>query len=191
MKKIFLLSICALFGCKKEVNEFKLDNYTKYTVNSGSHSSTPVFLKTFINSCNINGSAYFTENSKYNLGTSDQYDWNKLDGFKLDLNSVPNNSAMIAWRYNIVDNVFEIGPYFNNYGLVFPDNNQIIKVGVNEVFGYNVKLSGKVATISITKGNVTVSKVKELKSAFIFTRVSLWFGGNRTAPNKIEVFIKR
>ena len=72
-----------------------------------------------------------------------------------------------------------------------PDNNQIIKVAANEVFSYNVKLTGKVASISITKGNVTISEVRELKSAFILTRVSLWFGGNRTAPNKIEVFIKR
>lgn len=191
MKKILLLISCSLFACKKEVNQLKLTGYTKYTVAQGSHNSTPVFLRTFWGGCNINGSAYFTENSKYDLGDSDQYDWNKLDGFKLDFNSVPNNAAMIGWRYNLVDSTFEIAPYFNNYGIVLPDSNQIIKVAVNEVFDYNIRLSGNTATISITKDNITTTKFRVLKYASFFTRVSLWFGGNRVSPKNVEVFIKR
>lgn len=182
--------MCLIFGCKK-VDQLRVSGFTKYSVSKGGNSSTPIAFQTFINNCNINASAYFTEKSKYNLVDVDQFDWNKLDGFKLDLNSVPNNSALIGWRYNVVANYFEIAPYFNNNGLVLPDNNEILTILPNEIFTYNVKFSGKKATISITKGNITITKTRQLKSAFIFPRVSLWFGGNKTAPNNLEVFINR
>lgn len=180
--------VCFLFGCKKDKD---LSGYQKYSIKSGSHNSTPIYLKTFWNKCNISSSAYFTENSKYYLGDSDQFDWNKLDGFKLDYNSIPNNAAMVAWRYNTLEGTFEVAPYFNKNGIVFPDSSEIIKVNVNEVFSYNVSFDGSNATVAITKNGVIVNKAAVLKKTTLFTRVSVWFGGNRAAPSDLEVFIKR
>lgn len=179
-----------LFACKK-TDSLKNSGFTKYTVNSGDHNSTPFYFKGYVGECNINASAYFTENSVYNLNSVDQLDWNKLDGFKLDYNGVPNHAAMVAWRYNVIDSIFEIAPYFNNNGLVLPDTNEIIKVKPYEIFYYNVSLNGKNSSISITHKLVTITKSRVLRNAFAFTRVSAWFGGNMTAPNKVELFIKR
>lgn len=178
-----------LFACKKEVNPLKLTGFTKYTISQGSHSSSPIFIKPLSGDCTISGEAYFTEDSFYDLGTIDQLDWNKLDGFKLDYNPVPNHAAMIGWR--ALDSVIEVGPYFNNKGIVFPDTNEILRIPPFEIFYYTISLRGKVATVSITYNGTTITKSQVLRSAFLYTRVSFWFGGNRTAPNKVECFIKR
>lgn len=189
--KLFILSVFAsiipLFSCKKE----KIDGFVKYTIKRGNHNSNPLATKVFFNKCNINESAYFTSASVYNLNGSDQLDWNKLGGFKLDYNSVPKNAAMIVWRYNIVSGLFEIAPYFNNDAIIFPEINEIISVNDSEIFSYNISLDKDKATVNITKGNLSISKTRTLRNAYVFTSVSAWFGGNKTAPNDINLFIKR
>lgn len=183
-----LLLLITFFSCNKSKD---MNGYVKYKVKKGEHASSPLYFYTYVKSCNIKSSAFFTEKSVYDLKNSDQLDWNKLDGFKMDLNRVPTHAAMVAWRYNIVDSVFEVAPYFNNNGLILPEFNEIIKLKEGETFGYNISLYGDNANVTITKGVVTIGKTLKLRSGFILTRVSLWFGGNKKAPNDIEVYIKK
>lgn len=192
MKKIMIFISCILFGCGSNTTQPFGSGFTKYYINAGSHTSSPVIFYPQYGNCNINGQAYFTEKSFYDLKDEDQLDWNKFDGFKLDYNSVPNNSAMIAWKASLIDSTIEIAPYFNNYGLVLPDSNQIIKVKPYEIFSYNVRLNGDIASISITKGLITINKMRKLIRPYTpYTRVSFYFGGNEVAPNYVETFIKR
>ena len=61
----------------------------------------------------VAGTATFTENSVYDLQTVDQYDWNKLTGISFTLLRPDTDAIMVAWRYNVTTQMFEVGPYYN------------------------------------------------------------------------------
>lgn len=190
MKKILI--VLALFSCNKADFNQDLDfkkGFTKVTIKENNHSSTPLFTKVYYKNCKFSGKAYFTENSKYYL-SNNSLQWNKLTGFKLDYNTVPNNAGMVAWRYIPSDTIFEVAPYFNKNGIVFPDTNEILRVKVNEQFDFFCQLQGKNATIRISKDSTIIEKQLTLINALFFTRVSVWFGGSEKAPNDIELYIK-
>jgi hypothetical protein len=189
MKKTILWVSLALFSCQKQ--EFDIDalkkKYRRVTIQENTHTSSPLFTKVFYKNCDFTGSAYFTDKSRYYL-TNNVLQWNKLSGFKLDANSVPNHAGMVAWRYIVNDSIWEVAPYFNKNGIIFPDTNEILRVGMNEVFNFRCKLQGKNATITIFKDSTMITKGVELINALFFTRVSVWFGGTEKAPNFIELY---
>jgi len=134
----------------------------------------------------VTGSAMFTENSIYDLHSVDQYDWNKLTGISFNFLRPDKNALMVAWRYNVADNDFEIAPYFNvNLARILPnEQTEVIKVPIGQSFDFTVDYSG----ITLTDGNQTVFKpipadlpTNQL-TAF---RVQPWFGGTSQPPNTL------
>lgn len=126
----------------------------------------------------ISGSGYFTSESKYNLGTEDQYDWNKLVGYSQNP-FVPNeNAMMIAWRYIPSRDEFQLCPYFNIKGKNVYDDAYILRVKDNQTFYFEV--SNRVF-ISTTGDYVEIQQPKSLK--FLWYRIQAWFGGT-SVPNK-------
>jgi hypothetical protein len=187
------IPLLLLLACNKAVLEKTLPDpadYKKFSIQQGDHNSTPLLMKMFYQNCYINGKFYFTEASKYNLGDEDQYDFNKLVGFKLDYNPVPNHSALIGWRYDTLMDCFQVAPYFNKNGLVLPLSSEIVDIEPYEVVNYQIKLQGKLATIRLYNEYFDIEKELELKKAGLFTRVHPWFGGNEFAPNDIELYLR-
>ena len=134
----------------------------------------------------VNGFGSFTTNSIYNLNNADQYDWNKLTGISF---SIPGdvNSSMVAWRYNVQDQVFEIAPFFNvNKARILPQQSEIITVPIGDTYGFNVDYDG----ITISYGNQAVFKATPVgltPNFWTSYRVSVWFGGTSLPPNLIQL----
>ena len=134
------------------------------------------------------GDATFTADSAYDLQDEDQYDWNKLAGITFTPWRPDRNSSMVVWRYNLQNDMFEIGPFFNvDFGYVFPTDDQIITVPVDETFNYAVDYQG----ITVTYGDRTVHKATpgDLRPNFwTSARVTGWFGGSEVAPRTISYY---
>lgn len=140
---------------------------------------------------NVTGSAMFTEKSIYDLQSVDQYDWNKLTGISFNLLRPDKNALMVAWRYNVAENVFEIAPYYNvDFARKLPNEpTEVIKVPIGQSFNFAIDYSG----ITLTYGNQTVTKFipadlpTNQLTAF---RIQPWFGGTSLPPNTLSLYLK-
>ena len=164
------------------------------TVYKGTHFTIPNNFGFFIQK--VSGSATFTPNTTYDLGDSDQYDWNKLTGIAFTPLEPDRDSAMVGWRYNLVDQVFEIAPFYNvNKVRILPNENplspgyEVIQVPADQTFTYTVDYTG----VTISYGGRTVFKpYPEGLTPNVWTaaRVSGWFGGNEAAPRTVSYYLK-
>jgi hypothetical protein len=139
----------------------------------------------------VTGTAMFTEQSIYDLHSVDQYDWNKLTGISFTFLRPDKNALMVAWRYNVADNDFEVAPYYNvDLARILPDEQtEVIKVPIGESFGFTVDYSG----ITLTYGNKTVFKPipAELPTNQLTAfRVQPWFGGTSLPPTTLSLYLK-
>lgn len=140
---------------------------------------------------NVTGTAMFTEKSIYDLQSVDQYDWNKLTGISFNFFRPDKNALMVAWRYNVADNDFEIAPYYNvDLARILPaEPGEVIKVPIGETFSFTVDYSG----ITLTYGNQTIFKPiptdlhPNQLTAF---RIQPWFGGTSLPPNTLSLYLK-
>ncbi len=137
----------------------------------------------------VSGDATFTADSVYDLKDEDQYDWNKLAGITFTPWRPERDAGMVVWRYNLQDNTFEVGPFFDNdFAYVFPTKDEIITVSADETFDYAVDYNG----ITITYGDRTVFKPypEDLKPNFwTSARVTGWFGGSEVAPRTLTYYL--
>lgn len=140
---------------------------------------------------NVTGSAMFTEDSIYDLQSVDQYDWNKLTGISFNFLRPDKNALMVAWRYNVAENVFEIAPYYNvDLARILPDEQtEVIKVPIGQSFDFAVDYSG----ITLTYGSETVFKgipPNLPTNRWTAFRIQPWFGGTSLPPNRISLYLK-
>ena len=164
------------------------------TVYKGTHFTIPNNFGFFIQK--VSGSATFTPDTTYDLGDSDQYDWNKLTGIAFTPLEPDRDSAMVGWRYNLVDQVFEIAPFYNvNKVRILPNENplspdyEVIQVPADQTFTYTVDYTG----VTISYGGRTVFKAYPTgltPNVWTAARVSGWFGGNEVAPRTVSYYLK-
>lgn len=134
----------------------------------------------------VAGTATFTENSVYDLQTVDQYDWNKLTGISFTLLRPDTDAIMVAWRYNVTTQMFEVGPYYNvDTARIMPTDSEIISVPVGQKFTFTADYQG----ITVQYGDTLVYKPipdglhPNQLCAF---RINSWFGGTSRAPKTIS-----
>ena len=164
------------------------------TIYKGTHFTIPNNFGVFIR--NVSGSGTFTANTTYDLGDSDQWDWNKLTGIAFTPLEPDRDSAMVGWRYNLVSQLFEIAPFYNvNKVRILPNENplspgyEVISVPADQTFTYIVDYTG----VTISYGDRTVFKpYPEGLTPNVWTaaRVSGWFGGNEVAPRTVSYYLK-
>lgn len=138
----------------------------------------------------VSGDAMFTDNTVYDLHTSDQYDWNKLTGISFNILQPDQNALMVAWRYNVIAKNFEIAPYYNvDLARILPKEPQeVISVPIGEKFSFYVDYNG----ITLRYGSKTVFKPipadlhPNQLTAF---RVQTWFGGTSLPPNTLTLYL--
>ncbi|WP_319433806.1 hypothetical protein [Mycobacterium sp. RTGN5] len=137
----------------------------------------------------VAGNATFTENTVYDLHNVDQYDWNKLTGISFTFWHPDDNAIMIAWRYNVDTQMFEIGPYYNmDFARIMPTDDEIISVPVDATFTFSADYHG----ITLQYGDTVVYKPipaglhPNQLSAF---RINSWFGGTSRAPRTISYYM--
>ena len=123
----------------------------------------------------------FLQSCRYDLGTQDQLDTNKLFGVS-SLSGVHKNSARFGWRYNLDTEKIDLFSYLYLNGE--RRNHYIDSVNINQ----KVKL-----TIHWTKERVYFLFNDDLREYYklnlgnIVLVNGLYFGGNRTAPHDIEI----
>ena len=141
------------------------------------------------------GTGTFTTNSAYDLGDSDQYDWNKFTGIAFTPLEPDRDSAMVGWRYNLTTQEYEIAPFYNvDKVRILPNENplspdyEVISVPAGETFQFSVDYTG----ITLSYGGTTVFKPYPpglVANVWTAARVSGWFGGNEVAPRTLSYFI--
>ena len=107
----------------------------------------------------------FTHESKYILGDSDQFDWNKLYGMgNIWRFGKWRKEQFWAWRYLPLTDNFEVVKYYREGGHI--RWGEIVTVQTNEE--------------------------KILHNVWFSLPIPLptYFGGNRRTPNKIEILVK-
>lgn len=160
---------------------------TPIVIFKGTHFSLP--RQTVLWVKNVTGHATFTENSIYDLNSEDQYDWNKLTGITFTPLRPDTDAIMVAWRYNLDSQMFEIGPYYNkDLARIMPTDDQIISVPLGEEFDFAVDYNG----ITLTYGDQTVYKPLPeglVPNFWTSERISSWFGGTSVAPKTVSYFM--
>lgn len=138
----------------------------------------------------VAGKATFTERSVYDLHNVDQYDWNKLTGISFTFWHPDDNAIMIAWRYNVDTQMFEIGPYYNmDFARITPTDDEIISVPMGATFTFDADYNG----ITLQYGDTVVYKPipeglhPNQLSAF---RINSWFGGTSLPPKTISYYMR-
>ncbi len=164
------------------------------TIYKGTHFTIPNNFGFFIQK--VSGSGTFTPNTTYDLGDSDQWDWNKLTGIAFTPLEPDRDSAMVGWRYNLLTQNFEIAPFYNvNKVRILPNENpaspgyEVISVPADQTFTYTVDYTG----VTISYGGRTVFKPYPqglTPNVWTAARVSGWFGGNEVAPRTVSYYLK-
>lgn len=145
---------------------------------------------------NLSGRFIFTESSKYDLKSNDQYDWNKMCGIKIGLLSQEKDGTMIGWRY--ADNKFQIALYVHGgvkqKGFVGSGNafvsETIIDIPINTECYFNIVINKDYAELIVqvplpadslrrfTTYTINIERKNGFTSGYL---INSWFGGQRTA----------
>ena len=160
---------------------------TPIVIFKGTHFSLP--RQTVLWVKKVTGHATFTENSIYDLNHVDRQDRNTLTGIRSPPLHPDTDAIMVAWRYNLNSQMFEIGPYYNkDLARIMPTDDQIISVPLGEEFDFAVDYNG----ITLTYGDQTVYKPLPeglVPNFWSSERISSWFGGTSVAPKTISYFM--
>jgi hypothetical protein len=159
-----------------------------YIIKKGDHFSSPRTPKALVRQ--VNGQVKFTA-ANYNLDGGDQFDWNKLTGISFNPLNPSRDAVMIGWRWNNLTNKIQLGAYFNVKGQnIYPELNMspIMEVSQTELVTFKIDYNQVVITSTIQNKSITIPVPQGMfKSWLTSFRIQPYFGGNRSAPNYIEI----
>jgi hypothetical protein len=176
---IALLSSTIFLACTEDVIE---DGFTVYRIEKGQHESGN--RVNFTSRDYVSYKVRFTESCLYTIPSEDSLDVNKLFGLS-DATSHSNHSARFGWRAK--GNQIEIMTYVRRSGQIITE--PIGRVSIGEVADYNIEILDTVYRFSFNSKTQMVKR----QSKYNNMRYHLWpyFGGNQTAPHKIEIYMKK
>lgn len=131
----------------------------------------------------------FTDSCKYVFNDEDQYDWNKLTGLSFNLLDARQDSIMCGWRYNPINDMFELCSYYHVNGSFNPPSTPLISVKSGEVFEVSFIFDkvNKEATIQIKTEESIVSNKTPFDKFGINRTINTWFGGTKPAPHSMQI----
>lgn len=205
--KLLLLSAVFLIASCGSIDPLP-DGFVELTIKEDSHRARPYRFswkeRTYL--------AYqwrFDESAAYELGDSDQCDWNKLTGLSLHKLENRKNSVIVGWRYDR-EGFLWVAPYYHENDGTFWANAscssglspqtvdpelQAIRVDIGDVFETHINVSADgdwtALTIINTVTGATSYWENDWSEDFRKTReIYPWFGGNEEAPQEIRIFRK-
>ena len=130
----------------------------------------------------------FTFGSKYNLGDEDQYDVNKL--FGIGSMMIHRNSDRFGWRYDTLTNKFLIYAYYYRSGVRYTE--LLASVVANHWVSLSISIKKGFTEYAISQGGsmLNIFRVGS-KRRFFNILLGPYFGGNRTAPKSLELYLKK
>lgn len=160
-----------------------------YTARAGQHDFTPSPLPIPGEARTLEGTAKFMPSCWYdNLG-EDQSDWNKLAGVYKWSDVVKNkNSVILAWRPDIkIRDMFDLILYENIDGANVPKESGVYKIKAGEEFRFMFAELGGQYLLYIN-GTLLGTQANDIDYKVI-GKISAWFGGNRTAPWDMHIYM--
>ena len=160
-----------------------------YVVQAGQHDfkpspfPIPEQARTVTVTFMLDSSCYYTS-----LGV-DNHDWNKLFGFyKWDDYKKNKNAIMIAWRPCLaLRNAFQVCLYENINNLNRPQEDKIQVIQANRFYSATL-LHRDGRFIAMLNVDTLGTQRNELEYRTV-GKISAWFGGNRTAPNRMYLYM--
>lgn len=133
----------------------------------------------------------FRPNCNYNLGDSDQFDWNKLFGVCFGIRGIHRNSLRFGWRYNTDKGCIELCTIVYREDDV-PQRVYREDVALNQ--WCNFDLSYRVEPYYIgydfrINGRTVHSGIMPTPGALCYFGCGLYFGGHLRAPKTMTVDI--
>ena len=191
-----------------EVEAVKLHRYVCHKgchvfMRGGSYVEPPTFI---YKPYRVEWNVKFSHLSKYDLSGVDQRDWNKGGGLSFNFLTNHIDGAMWAWRYNLEDNLFDVGVYCH------VDGKRVVSKGLEPWADPNdAEVLLKVRTDTMFTVAMVIDWIeKEYHFTFSvgdhykagadvpfdhdrrFARtIGTWFGGNQKAPHKVSIEMNR
>jgi len=167
-----------------------------FTFHKGKHRARPLYWlhwwPLLFNPVEVARRVCFSFSTKYDLGSDDQQDHNKLFGISFTRDP-HRNSARFGWRYDPVKNKFILSAYCYLNGerhmvdlcdLVVNRQYDCTLVITNSDYQFNVRQVDNGATLN----NTAISKGHNKKNGYL---LGPYFGGNHVAPNNMTIEMKR
>lgn len=180
-------------GCFINYSSNQKTKMRSYTIPAGKHRST-YSPKFHFGKKRIVANVIFTESCRYNLGTPDQKDWNKLFGLSFGLDP-HKNSARWSWRYNADSGLIELSPYcyLDSTRIMADDQARIISIPIGEQTELTITLD-PAQYFFLYRKNIEMKPV--LFTHLFYGKQPGWglilnpyFGGNKAAQHKIEILM--
>lgn len=157
----------------------------KYTILEGEHYSTHS-IKIYTGKTSLPFSVNFDESCRYDLGTIDQLDVNKLAG--VSFGNHETNSIRIGWAYNLITQKMDLFAYCYENGtrLIHPIGNCNLSEDVSIKLELN--FNGNTFKISLAGSAFREFPYKypALKAGYYLFP---YFGGNNPAPHNMIIYL--
>jgi hypothetical protein len=158
-----------------------------YRIFKGFHFSTILCLTSKKNTLEYFTSIVFTEDMKYTIEGENQFDFNKLLGWKGKFFTPRFDTMMVGWRWNPLNDCFEVVPYWHIGSRAYDfDMNKLMQIKVGDMLHIKFSVVGKQAEITM------ICDTKEITDTRVFTKqysrfwkINPWFGGDESAPKTI------
>lgn len=161
----------------------------KYTVQGGRHDFLPNHTLLPGEARDFEGVITFHSSMWYNNLGEDNHDWNKLFGVYRYIDIYKDvNSFILAWRPDTkIEGMFELCMYENIQGKNAPKESAIYKVRANERFTFSLdEINGK---YSLYVNNTLLGTQQNGHTYKVIGKISAWFGGNKTAPHTMWLYM--
>lgn len=193
MKKLLLGMLLTLATTSCMMEQGFLHYFNEFTVEAGDHrfkedNASPIYIKPILKfSGSSTVGAYFTESAFYDkaLLGYDSMDVNKLYGLSDCYAQHQSHSVRVGWR-PIDSGVMELFAY------VYSNGNRTIQtlgtVVPYERFKFKIDLHGDYYDVWFKGAHIKLPRDKKC-NAGTYYRLFPYFGGNKPAPHKIQLWM--
>jgi hypothetical protein len=151
----------------------------------GMHYGFGHFPWPFFGDGTIKRSVVFSESCAYDLGNSDQQDWNKLFGLSFG-GFHHQNSVRYVWRYNTTLKLIEIGAYWYEDGV--RNSKRFFHAEIGKKYDMEITVTRSRYLFSVRNEKLFMGVPKKPTKPWGY-QLGLYFGGNQVAPHNIKVKI--
>lgn len=164
----------------------------RFSIKPGQHDFSPRDPLAFYtyNNSKLQWQFRFNANCWYDSLGDDNADWNKLGGITAAFS--PNNvdSLLIGWRPDPQPGYFQVCIYENIGRENRPQENRIKVISSNQFFSVTFLPLNDEFAINWQIPNFPAeywTKSNQRKPFKLWRIIGLWFGGNRTAPQEMNI----
>lgn len=162
-----------------------------FRIQSGHHRALPLRFGLWWHRNSFAWVVKFTDSCRYDLGNDDQFDTNKLIGIGY-LPGHHKDSARFGWRYNTVQGQIEIMAYCYVRGQRVIESICFIEIGKEYHITLDVLANNYCFRVYNSAGKQHgMRMIERYHNKHFKYRLGAFFGGNRPAPHKITIELKR